>query len=169
MDWYNPGKEADAAKALMDQGADILTQHTDSPAAIQAAEQRGIWCFGQSSDMSRFGPKHCATSIVENWSLYYPDRVQLVLDGKWTSTDTWDGLKSGMVELAPLNPGLPDDVRKEAEQVIADIKSGKRLPFAGPMKDQTGKITVADGQSLPDKDIHSIGYYVEGVQGALPK
>src|SRR3954464_8774585 len=87
--WFDPGKEADAAKALLDQGADIITQHTDSPAPLQQAEARGKFAFGQASDMIRFAPKSTLTSIVDDWSSYYIGRVKLALDGKWTSTDTW--------------------------------------------------------------------------------
>ena len=92
--WFDPGKEADAAKALIDQGADVLMQHTDSPAAMQIAAQRGIFAFGQDSDMIKFGPKSQLTAIVDNWAPYYIERVKAVLDGTWKSTDTWGGLKS---------------------------------------------------------------------------
>src|ERR1043166_1389948 len=86
--WYDPGKEADAAKALADQGADIIAQHTDSPAAMQMAESRGIYAFGQDSDMSKFGPRAQLTAIINNWTPYYAERVKLALDGKWTSGRT---------------------------------------------------------------------------------
>src|SRR5215471_1306526 len=96
-EWFNPGKEADAAKALIDQGADVIMQHTDSAAAVETAAKRGIPAFGQDSDMIKFGPKTQLTAIIDNWGPYYVDRTKLVLNGKWTSTDTWGGLKSKMV------------------------------------------------------------------------
>src|SRR5947207_9294839 len=99
--WFDPGKEADAAKALLDQGADVIMQHTDSPAAMQVAEQRGALAFGQDSDMIKFGPKTQLTAITNNWAPYYIERVKAVLDGKWKSGDVWGGLKSKLLVMAP--------------------------------------------------------------------
>ena len=95
--WFDPGKESDAAKALIDQGADIITQHTDSPAPLQVAEARGVYAFGQASDMQAFAPKAQLTAIIDNWKDYYLSRVKAAMDGSWESIDTWDGLKQGMV------------------------------------------------------------------------
>src|SRR3979409_2483437 len=111
--WYDPGKEAAAARALADQGADVLTQHTDSAAATQFANERGIYSFGQDSDMIKFGPKSQLTAIVENWGPYYVDRVKLALDKKWASADFWGGLSTGIVHMAPFT-NMPDDVKKLA-------------------------------------------------------
>src|SRR5262249_2380239 len=119
--WFDPGKEADAAKALVDQGADVLMQHTDSPAAMQIAAQRGVLAFGQDSDMIKFGPKSQLTSIIDNWAPYYVERAKAMLDGKWTSTDTWGGLKSEMVVMAPYT-NMPDDVKALAQKTEAAIK-----------------------------------------------
>src|SRR6202008_5005902 len=107
--WFDPPKEADAAKALADQGADVLMQHTDSPAAMQIASQRGVLAFGQDSDMMKFGPKSQLTAIVDNWAPYYVQRAKDMLDGKWKSEDVWGGLKSEMVVMAPYT-NMPDDV-----------------------------------------------------------
>src|SRR5882672_1414172 len=109
--WFDPGKEADAAKALLDQGADILMQHTDSPAAMQVAEQRNAFAFGQDSDMIKFGGKAQLTAIVNNWGPYYVERVQAVLDNKWISGDVWGGLKSTLLLMAPYT-NMPADVKK---------------------------------------------------------
>lgn len=167
--WYDPGKEAEAAKALADQGADIIVQHTDSPAPIQTAQERGLWSVGQSSDMTRFGPKSHLTAIVEDWNGYYVDRVKAVLDGTWKPIDTWGGIKSGMVELAPYNPAIPADVVTLADQIKADIVSGKRHSFQGPVKDQSGKVVIPEGKTATDEQILKMDWYVEGVQGKVPK
>ena len=167
--WYDPGKEAAAAKALIDQGADVIAQHTDSPAPVQTAEERGVWCFGQSSDMTRFGPKHHLTGVIENWNEYTVAEVKAVLDGTWKSHDTWGGLASGMVKLAPFNPAMPKDVVEAADKVRDDIIAGKLNPFAGPIKDQSGKEILAAGKSFSDGEILGMNFYVEGVQGNLPK
>jgi len=124
--WYDPGKEAAAAKALIDQGADVIAQHTDSPAPVQTAEERGVWCFGQSSDMTRFGPKHHLTGVIENWNEYTVAEVKAVLDGSWKSHDTWGGLASGMVKLAPFNPAMPKDVVEAADKVRDDIRAARK-------------------------------------------
>lgn len=167
--WYDPGKEGEAAKALIDQGADILMQHTDSPAGIQIAEKRGIWAVGQSSDMTRFGPKVHLTAIVDNWDGYYIERTKAVMNGTWKSEDTWGGLKSGMLKLAPYNPSIPADVIALAEKVRKEIVAGTRHSFQGPIKDQDGKLVVPEGEILDDGALLSMNWYVDGVVGKLPK
>ena len=162
--WYDPAKEADAAKALMDQGCDIITQHTDSPAPLQAAEQRGAFAFGQASNMASFAPKACLTSIVDDWSAYYIARAQAVLDGKWESTDTWSGMKEGMVALGPYSETTPANVRVAADKIVADIKSGALHAFTGPIKDLKGMEKVAAGAKIADGDLLKMDWYVEGVQ-----
>ncbi len=167
--WYDPGKEAAAAQALLDQGVDVLMQHTDSPAPLQAAAQRGLWAFGQASDMRSFAPDHQATAIVDYWGAYYVSRVQALLDGTWKSTDTWGGFAADMVHMAPYNEKLPPALIAEAKQVEADIKSGKLHPFAGPLKKQDGSIAVEAGKVPNDGELAGMMYYVEGVIGSIPQ
>ena len=135
--WYDPGKEAAAARALADQGADILTQHTDSAAAMQFANERGILAFGQDSDMIKFGPKAQLTAIINNWTPYYVDRVKLALDKKWATGDVWGGLNSKIVQMAPYT-NMPDDVKKLAMETEAAITAGKLHPFKCPVH-RTGR------------------------------
>lgn len=167
--WYDPGKEGDAAKALIDQGADIISQHTDSPAPLQVAEQRGVYAFGQASDMSTFAPKAQLTAIVDDWNPYYLARVKAAMDGTWESTDTWTGLKEGMVAMAPYGDAVPADVRAAADSVVAAIIDGSLHPFQGPIKNQAGEVVVAEGETLDDGALLGMDWYVEGVQGQLPK
>jgi simple sugar transport system substrate-binding protein len=166
--WYDPGKEADAAKALISQGADIIMQHTDSPAALQAAENAGVYAFGQASDMIKFAPTKQLTAIEDNWAPYYIERVRAVLEGTWTSTDTWGGIADGEVVLSPFT-NMPDDVKAAAEKVVADIASGARHPFTGPLKDRDGTERVAAGAVADDPAMLSMDWFVEGVLGDLPK
>ena len=166
--WYDPGKEADAAKALADQGADIIAQHTDSPAAMQMAEQRKIFAFGQDSDMIKFGPKAQLSAIINNWAPYYVQRVQLALDNKWTSGDVWGGLKSGLVKMAPYT-NVPDDVKKMAEATQAAITDGKLHPFKCPVVAQDGKtVECKGGANLDDGQILGMNFYVKGIDDKLP-
>ena len=167
--WFDPGKEADAAKALLDQGADIITQHTDSPAPLQQAEARGKLAFGQASDMIRFAPKTTLTSIVDNWNDYYIARVKAVLDGKWKSEDTWGGFAANMVNMAPYT-NMPADVAKMAADTEAAIKSGKLHPFTCPVMGQDGKEIECKGKGvLDDGQILSMNFYIKGIDDKLPQ
>ena len=166
--WFDPGKEADAAKALIAQGADIIAQHTDSAAPLQEAEKAGVHGFGQSSDMSRFAPKAILTSLEDNWGDYYVTEAKAVMDGTWTSHDTWGGLAAGMVKMGPY-VNMPADVKKMAEDTEAALKSGKLMPFKGPISKQDGTTAVKAGEALPDKDILGLNWYVKGVDDKLPQ
>ncbi|MDB5632394.1 MAG: hypothetical protein JWR49_1249, partial [Tardiphaga sp.] len=151
--WFDPGKEADAAKALLDQGADVIMQHTESPAAMQFASERGKLAFGQDSEMIKFGPKSQLTSIMDNWAPYYIARVKAELDGTWKSEDDWGGLKSKMVVMAPYT-NMPDDVKKLAMDTEAAIVDGKLFPFKCPVVGQDGKeIECKGGDHLDDGQV----------------
>jgi len=166
--WFDPGKEADAAKALLDQGADVIMQHTDSPAAMQIASARGAYAFGQDSDMIKFGPKTQLTSIIDNWAPYYDERVKAELAGKWTSTDTWGGLKSKLLVMAPYT-NMPDDVKKMAMDTEAAIVAGTLHPFKCPVVDQEGKtVECKNGKNLEDGQILGMNFYVKGVDDKIP-
>ena len=166
--WFDPGKEADAAKALLDQGADVIMQHTDSPAAMQIASERGKLAFGQDSEMIKFGPKTQLTSIIDNWAPYYIERVRAELDGKWKSEDTWGGLKSKMVVMAPYT-NMPDDVKKLAEDTQAAITEGKLQPFKCPITGQDGKeVECKGGTHLDDGQVLGMNFYVKGIDEKIP-
>ncbi|MBR0781960.1 BMP family ABC transporter substrate-binding protein [Bradyrhizobium iriomotense] len=166
--WFDPGKEADAAKALIDQGADVIMQHTDSPAAMQIASERGKLAFGQDSEMIKFGPKTQLTSILDTWGPYYIDRVKAELAGTWKSEDTWGGLDSHMFAMAPYT-NMPDDVKKMAEDAQAAITAGKLHPFKCPIVAQDGKaVECKGGANLDDGQILGMNFYVKGIDDKLP-
>ncbi|MDA9410376.1 BMP family ABC transporter substrate-binding protein [Bradyrhizobium sp. CCBAU 45384] len=166
--WFDPGKEADAAKALIDQGVDVIMQHTDSPAAMQIASERGKLAFGQDSEMIKFGPKTQLTSILDTWAPYYIARVKAELDGTWKSEDTWGGLDSHMFAMAPYT-NMPDDVKKIAEDAQAAITAGKLHPFKCPVIGQDGKeIECKGGANLDDGQILGMNFYVKGIDDKLP-
>jgi simple sugar transport system substrate-binding protein len=162
--WYDPAKEADAARALLDQGADFITQHTDSPAALQAAEERGAYAFGQATDMSQFAPRAHLTAIVDDWSPYYIKRVQAALDGTWESTDTWGGMADGEVVISEFRDNVPADVAEAANRMIEETKAGTYHVFTGPIYDQAGELRVAEGEVMSDQDLLTMEWYVQGVQ-----
>ncbi|SFM33157.1 BMP family ABC transporter substrate-binding protein [Methylobacterium pseudosasicola] len=166
--WFDPGKEAEAAKALLAQGADILTQHTDSAAPLQEAEKQGKLAFGQSSDQYRFAPKAQLTSIVDDWNGYVINEAKAVLDGSWKSHDTWGGIKDGLVVLAPFT-NMPADVKAMAEDTVKAIATGRTHPFAGPVTKQDGTVAVKDGETASDPMILGMNWYVKGIDDKLPQ
>ena len=166
--WFDPGKEADAAKVLIGQGADIITQHTDSTAPLQIAAEQGVLGFGQASDMVKFAPDHQMTAIIDDWAPYYVARVKAVLDGTWESMDTWDGMGPGMVAMAPYT-NLPDDVVAMAKETEAKITSGEFHPFTGPIHKQDGTMAIGEGEVLDDGTLLGMNWYVKGVDDELPQ
>ena len=162
--WYDPGKESDATKTLIDQGADMITQHTDSPAPLQVAETRGVYGFGQASDMTAYAPRAQLTSILDDWSDYYIQRTQDVMDGNWKSHNVWHGMKEGMVKIAPYGSAITDDARDAAEKVRIGLTDGSMHTFAGPIKNQKGDEVLPAGKSLGDDKMATMDWYVEGVQ-----
>ena len=165
--WYDPGKEGDAAKALADQGANIIAQHTDSPAPLQVAEARGLKGFGEANDMIKFAEKTQLTSSINNWAPYYIERTKAVIDGTWKSGDVWGGYKSGMLQMAPYR-NMPDDVAAAAAAAEAGIRDGKITVFKGPLKDQAGKERVAAGAMMDDGAMAGMDWLIDGVDGKLP-
>lgn len=165
--WFDPAKEADAAKALIDQGVDIITQHTDSTGAMQVAEERGIHAFGQASDMIEAGPNSQLTATVDTWGPYYAKRIQAVIDGTWETGQIWEGLKEGIMTMAPYT-NMPDDVKKAAEEVEAKIKSGELHPFTGPVNKQDGTPWLAEGEVSDDATLLGMNFYIEGIDDKLP-
>jgi simple sugar transport system substrate-binding protein len=166
--WFDPPKEADAAKALIDQGADIIMQHTDSPAAMKIAAERGKLAFGQDSEMIKFGPQSQLTSILDTWAPYYIARVKAELDGTWKSENTWGGLETKMFQMAPYT-NMPDDVKKLAEDTEAAITAGKLQPFKCPVVAQDGTtVECKGGDHLADDQILGMNFYVKGIDDKVP-
>ena len=167
--WFDPAKEADAAKTLIDQGADVILQHTDSTAPQAAAAEAGnVVTFGQASDMSEYAPFPRVSSIIDNWSPYYIARTKAVIDGTWTSVDTWDGISTGMVEIGEISDRVPADVKAEAEAMAAAIGAGEYHPFTGPITKQDGSAWLAEGDVADDGTLAGMNFYVEGIEGEIP-
>ena len=167
--WFDPAKERDAALSMIGQGVDVLIQNTDSPATLQAAEEKGVFAFGWDSDMSAFGPKAHLGSAVIDWAPYYKKTIQAVLDGKWATGETWWGVQEASIDLASINASVPDDVKKLVADKKAELASGKAIVFAGPLLDQAGKEKVAAGKDAEIGMLKGMNFYVKGVQGSIPK
>jgi basic membrane protein A len=167
--WFDPTKEADAAKAMIEQGVDVVMQHTDSTAPQAAAKEAGnVYTFGQASDMSAFKPMPRVASIIDNWNPYYIKRVQAVLDGTWESGHSWGGMDVGEVEIGEITEVVPDDVKAEAEAMIAAITDGSYHPFTGPIMKQDGSVFLAEGEVATDEQLVTMDFYVEGMTGEIP-
>ncbi len=165
--WFDPGKERAAADALIGQGADLVTHHTDSTAVVQAGEEKGVHAIGYNSDLSKFGPKTCLTSVTMDWTEYYVGRVKAAMNRSWKPTDTWGGIGAGMVRMAPLASAVPAEAVADMMAKQAAMASGQVPGFAGPIRDQAGKERVAAGSAMPDKDILAMNWLAEGVQGKV--
>ncbi len=166
--WYDPSKENDAALALINQGADVLYQNTDSTAIVQLAETKGIYAIGQDSDMTRFGPRAHLSGNTLNWGVYYVHKVRQMLEGKWKSEDTKWGMKEGIVQVVKPNAEVPAKVAAMFEKKKADIIAGKFHPFSGPITDVEGKIRVAAGKTISEDELWQMKWYVSGILGKQP-
>jgi basic membrane protein A len=168
--WFDPAKEADAAKALIDQGADVVLQHTDSTAPQAAAKEAGnVITFGQASDMGEYAPMPRVSSIIDDWAPYYIARTQAVLDGTWESVDTWDGIGPGMVGIGEISDAVPADVKAEAMAMRDAIANGTYHPFTGPIKKQDGSDWLGAGETSDDGTLLGMNFYVEGITAEVPK
>lgn len=167
--WYDPAKEADAARVMIDQGVDVIIQHTDSPAAMQVAEERGVFAVGQASDMSRFGPNAHLTAVIDDWAPYYIERVQAAMDGTWQSHDHWGGMQDGMIKLAAINPAVPEAVAAQALAIRDSIADSSFHPFTGPLKNQEGEVMVPEGKVMSNEELAQMDWYIEGIEGTLPQ
>ncbi len=167
--WFDPAKEADAAKALIEQGADVILQHTDSTAPQAAAAEAGnVYTFGQASDMAEYAPMPRISSIIDNWAPYYIARTQAVIDGTWESDNTWDGIGPGMVEIGEISEVVPAEVKAEAEALRDAIAAGEYAPFTGPLNKQDGTPWLAEGETADDGTLAGMDFYVEGIEGEIP-
>jgi len=167
-EWFSPPKETEAATALINGGADVLFQNTDSPAVLKTAQEKGKRAFGWDSDMTAYGPKaHLASSII-NWAPYYIKATQDMLDGKWTTGQSWWGVKEGAIDLVSIADDVPADVKAKVDEVKKGLKDGTFSIWKGPIVDQDGKEVVAKDAVADDKFLSGINFYVKGVEGKVP-
>ncbi len=167
--WFDPAKEADAAKAMIEQGVDVIAQHTDSTAPLaEMAKTDGVIGFGQASDMAEYKPSPRVASIIDNWNPYYIKRVQDVLDGTWESSHSWGGMAEDEVVIGEITDAVPADVKAEAEAMIAAIKSGEYHPFTGPINKQDGTPWLAEGEVATDEQLVTMDFFIEGITGEIP-
>ena len=162
--WYDPATEKEAAKSLLDVGADVIAQHQDSPGPQEAAQEKGVYSLGYNSDMSAFAPKAHMTAPVWNWGPYYTQVVEQVKNGTWKAESAWPGLKEGIVDLAPFGPMVSQDLQDKVNKEKAEIAAGKKI-FVGPIKDQQGEVKIGDGVTANDGELLGMTWFVQGVIG----
>jgi len=165
--WYDPGKEKDAAVAMIQQGCDIVAQHTDSPSPLQAAEQAGVLGFGQASDQMKFAPNAQLTATIDNWGPYYIKKVGQVLDGTWETGDYFGHMNEGAVQMAPF-ANMPADVQAEAQRVKDAISAGELFGFTGPINKQDGTVFLKEGEVATRQQLDTMMFYVEGITANPP-
>jgi simple sugar transport system substrate-binding protein len=166
--WFDPPKEGEGAQALLNSGADVLMQNTDSSAVLQTAEKNGKYGFGWDSDMSKFGPNAHLASAAIDWSPYYKKAVADAMGGKWTTGSVWWGVKEGAIDVVAISDKVPADTKKKLDEVKAGLKSGSFAIWKGPISNQAGKEVLKAGDVADDKFLHGINFYVKGVEGTLP-
>ncbi len=168
-EWHNPPKETEAATALINGGADVLFQNTDSPSVLKTAESMGKRAFGWDSDMTAYGPKAHLASAVINWTPYYTKSVKEALDGTWkTGPNQWWGVKEGAMDLVSIADDVPAEVKARIDQVKAGLKDGSFAIWKGPILDNEGKEVLAADKVADDDFLRGINFYVKGVEGKVP-
>ena len=167
-EWFNPPKETEAATSLINGGADVLFQNTDSPAVLKTAQDKGKRAFGWDSDMTAYGPKaHLASSVI-NWGPYYIKATKDALEGKWATGSSWWGVKEGAIDIVSIAEDVPAETKAKVEQVKAGLKDGSFVIWKGPIVDNTGKEQLAKDAVADDKFLGGLGFYVKGVEGKIP-
>jgi basic membrane protein A len=167
-EWFDPPKETEGAQSLINQGADVLFQNTDSPAVLQTAEKAGKYAFGWDSDMSQFGPKAHLASAIINWAPYYIKATKDALEGTWQTGSVWWGVKEGAIDIVSISDKVPADLKEKVEKVKAGLKDGSFVVWKGPIVGQDGKEVLAKDAVADDKFLGGINFYVKGVDGAVP-
>jgi len=168
-EWFNPPKETEAATSLINGGADVLFQNTDSPAVLKTAQEKGKRAFGWDSDMTAYGPKAHLASAIINWSPYYIKATRDVLEGKWTgNSGVWWGVKEGAIDIVSIADDVPEDTKKKVEEIKAGLKAGTFSIWKGPITGQDGKELLKKDEVADDKFLSGINFYVKGVEGKVP-
>ncbi len=167
--WYNPPAEREAAQALYDSGADVIARESDSPEPDKLAEEKGIYAIGYNAISYDVAPNALLTAPVWNWSVYYKQTVEAAINGTWQTHAYWGHIADGVIDLAPMNPKVPQAVQDEVKQARERIVAGTLHPFTGPIKDNTGALRVPAGEVMSDEALLSFDWLVEGVEGTIPK
>ena len=166
--WFDPPREAEAAQSLLDQGADVLFQNTDSSAVLQTAQKAGKFAFGWDSDMTAYGPEAHLASAIINWGPYYTQAMTQVAEGTWETGTSWWGVAEGAIDIVSVSDKVPAEVKAKVDGIRAGLKGGIFKIWKGPLMDSAGKEVLADGVVADDKFLSGVNFYVKGVEGQVP-
>jgi len=167
-EWFNPPKETEAATSLINGGADVLFQNTDSPAVLKTAQDKGKRAFGWDSDMTAYGPKAHLASAIINWTPYYMKATKDALEGTWKTGGVWWGVKEGAIDIVSIAEDVPADTKAKVDAVRAGLKDGSFAIWKGPLVDNTGKTLLKKDEVADDKFLSGVNFYVKGVEGKVP-
>ena len=168
-EWFNPPKETEAAQSLLNGGADVLFQNTDSSAVLQTAGKAGKYAFGWDSDMTAYAPEAHLASAIINWGPYYVKATRDALEGKWTGNSAvWWGVKEGAIDIVSISDKVPADIKTKVETVKAGLKDGSFSIWKGPIMGQDGKEKLAKDTVADDKFLSGVMFYIKGVEGKVP-
>ena len=168
-EWFNPPKETEAAQSLLNGGADVLFQNTDSSAVLQTAGKAGKYAFGWDSDMTAYAPNAHLASAIINWAPYYIKATREALDGSWKGGGaSWWGVKEGAIDIVSISDKVPADIKTKVETVKAGLKDGSFVIWKGPVSSNEGKEMLASGSNADDKFLGGVNFYVKGVEGKVP-
>lgn len=167
-EWFNPPKETEAATSLINGGADVLFQNTDSPAVLKTAQDKGKRAFGWDSDMTAYGPKAHLASAIINWTPYYMKATKDALEGTWKTGGVWWGVKEGAIDIVSIAEDVPADTKAKVDAVRAGLKDGSFSIWKGPLVDNTGKTLLKKDEVADDKFLSGVNFYVKGVEGKVP-
>ncbi|MGC3987110.1 MAG: BMP family ABC transporter substrate-binding protein [Pseudorhodoferax sp.] len=167
-EWFNPPKETEAATALINGGADVLMQNTDSAAVLKTAQDKGKRAFGWDSDMTAYGPQAHLGSAIINWAPYYIKATKDALEGTWSTGAVWWGVKEGAIDMVSIAEDVPAETKARIDEIKKGLKDGSFAIWKGPIADNTGKEVVADGAVADDQFLSGVKFYVKGVEGKVP-
>jgi simple sugar transport system substrate-binding protein len=167
-EWFNPPKETEAAQSLINQGADVLFQNTDSSAVLQTAAKNKKLAFGWDSDMTAYAPEAHLASAIINWAPYYIKATKDALEGTWSTGGVWWGVKEGAIDIVSINAMVPAETQEQVAKVKAGLKDGSFQIWKGPLIGQDGKEVLAAGAVADDKFLGGVNFYLKGVEGKVP-
>ncbi|WP_326543766.1 BMP family ABC transporter substrate-binding protein [Pseudorhodoferax sp.] len=167
-EWFNPPKETEAATALINGGADVLMQNTDSAAVLKTAQDKGKRAFGWDSDMTAYGPQAHLGSAIINWAPYYIKATKDALEGTWSTGAVWWGVKEGAIDMVSIAADVPAETKAKIDTIKAGLKDGSFSIWKGPIVDNAGKEVVAAGAVADDQFLSGVKFYVKGVEGKVP-
>ena len=142
----------------------MIAQHCDTPNPQTAAEKAGKWGVGYNSDMAKDAPGATLTSTIWHWGVYYTEAVRQVIEGTWTPTNYYGGMKEGLVDIAPLSDLCAPGTQEKIDEARAKMMDGSFNVFDGVIETNDGQTVGTEGGTLSDADITgNLNWYFKNV------